>query len=83
MIPDDLKDVAARAAELRAKYAYERDRRIQLRPQGAAQFTVWLQLHMAAMYRFTPADPARWLNGSWVRDSRYRRPAGICADTKG
>jgi cyclohexanone monooxygenase len=37
-IPADLQDVAARAAELRAKYAFERDRRIQLRPEGKAQF---------------------------------------------
>jgi cation diffusion facilitator CzcD-associated flavoprotein CzcO len=38
VIPDDLKDVAARADELRAKYLYERDKRINTRPEGNAQF---------------------------------------------
>src|SRR5205814_7995709 len=38
VIPDDLKDVAARADELRAKYLYERDKRIETRPDGNAQF---------------------------------------------
>ena len=38
MIPEDLKDVAARADELRAKYLYERDKRIQTHPDGNAQF---------------------------------------------
>ena len=38
MIPEDLKDVAARVDELRSKYLYERDKRIQTRPEGNAQF---------------------------------------------
>ncbi len=38
MIPDDLKSIAARADELRAKYEVERDKRIQKRPEGNAQF---------------------------------------------
>src|ERR1035437_7154321 len=38
MIPGDLKDVAARADELREKYQRERDKRIQLRREGIAQF---------------------------------------------
>ena len=38
MIPDDLKEVAARAEELRAKYQYERDKRIRTHPDGNAQF---------------------------------------------
>jgi len=38
MIPADLEDVAARADELREKYKRERDKRIQLRSEGIAQF---------------------------------------------
>ena len=38
MIPDDLKSIAARADELRARYEVERDKRIQKRPEGNAQF---------------------------------------------
>ena len=38
VIPEDLKDVAARADELRAKYLYERDKRINTRPDGNGQF---------------------------------------------
>jgi cyclohexanone monooxygenase len=38
VIPEELRDVAARRDQLREKYTFERDKRIQLRPQGNAQF---------------------------------------------
>jgi len=37
-IPDELRDIAARADELRAKYEHERDKRLEARPEGDAQF---------------------------------------------
>jgi cation diffusion facilitator CzcD-associated flavoprotein CzcO len=37
-LPEELRAVAARADELRAKYRLERDKRVRARPEGEAQF---------------------------------------------
>jgi len=55
-IPDDLQALVARAAELRARYRRERDKRIQARPEGDLQ-SQEIRAELADFDRDPFADP--------------------------